>query len=88
MKDIKQKDRLFWGLMAVAIGVLLIILGQNVYNSLYPPLFFPQKIDVTEVKKRIKAAGLVPMEASHYEAIELDTRLRSTDEEKVEHGQD
>ena len=62
--------------LIISLTVFVLILGQNVYDSLYTPVFFPKKINVAEVKKRIQDAGLIPKEALYYEVMELDTRKR------------
>lgn len=83
----KNNNKILWGFLAVSLVLLLLILGQNVYDSIYPPVFFPPKIDVAKVKKRIKDAGLIPREALFYEIIEKNTRLRPTRKESKD-GQD
>lgn len=81
MKKKNQTNKLFLVFLLASLAVLFLIVGQNVYDSLYPPIFTPPKINVAEVKKRIAATGLIPREALFYEVIEKDTRMHPKKEE-------
>ena len=48
------------------------VIGGNIYDSLYPPLFSGPVIDVEQVLKRIDKSGLEPTEARYYRVIEKD----------------
>jgi fumarylacetoacetate (FAA) hydrolase family protein len=61
-------------ILALAVCLVGLILANNIYNSLYPPLFTAPVIDVKRVLERIKQAGLTPVEARYYRVIEKDRR--------------
>ncbi len=68
----KSNDLLFKIILSISVFIIGIILIENIYNSIYPPLFIAPKIDVEKVSQRIKKAGLTPIEAKHYRVLEID----------------
>jgi hypothetical protein len=68
----KRNDLIF--IVLLVLGVCLVggILANNIYDSIYPPLFTGPVIDVKQVLKRIEQSGLTPTEARYYRVIEKD----------------
>jgi len=72
--NLSRDDRWFLVLWISTMSLALAILGTNIYDSFYPPLFRPPKIDIVQVKRRIKETGLIPREARYYRIIDKDSR--------------
>ncbi len=70
--NLKRDDLIFVAVLVLAVCLVGFIIGNNLYDSLYPPLFTGPEIDVEQVLKQIDAAGLKPTEARHYRVIEKD----------------
>ena len=69
---LKRDDLLFIAVLTLALCLVGAIISDNIYDSLYPPLFTGPKINVEEVLKRIDDAKLTPTEARYYRVIEKD----------------
>lgn len=48
----------------------LLIIGKNIYDAFVPQDLGIPKINVEDIKKKIKDAGLEPKEALYYEIID------------------
>jgi hypothetical protein len=68
----KRNDLIFITVLVLAVCLVGLILVNNIYDSLYPPLFSGPVIDVAQVLERIDDAGLTPTEAKYYRVIEKD----------------
>jgi len=78
-----QADKLWlWGLVCLGLVLGVLVLGENVYRHLYPPLEVGPKIDVAEVRRKIAAAGIVPRAARHFRIIEIDRQGKISEVER------
>lgn len=68
MSEGKKRSILLNVVLVVAVALTLGIIGQNIKTALIPSPQY-REVDVKQVLKTIKDAGLVPAEAKYYEVL-------------------
>lgn len=68
MTEGRKRSVLLNVVLVLAVALTIGIIGQNIKTVLTPPSQYRQ-VDVKQVTKAIKDAGLVPTDAKYYEVV-------------------